>query len=64
MSERGEMKEMHVSEAKTFRIQRMPEHLVVIMEDSKKKKKKQIEKSYILQILDFIWTQHTSGVQT
>lgn len=53
---------MHVSEAKTFRIQRMPEHLVVIMEDSKKKK--QTEKSYVLQILDFSQTQNTRGVQT
>lgn len=42
MCERGEMKEMHVSEAKAFRIQRMPEHLVVIMEGSKKKAKRKV----------------------
>lgn len=39
--ERG-MKEMHVSEAKVFRIQGMPEHLEVIMEDSKKEKKRKV----------------------
>lgn len=36
---------MHVSEAKAFRIQRMPEHLVVIMEGSKKSKKKSLTSS-------------------
>jgi len=63
MSERGEMKEMHVSEDLQIpENARTPGSYYGGLQ--KKKKKKQIEKSYILQILDFIWTQHTSGVQT
>lgn len=51
---------MQVSEVKAFRIKRMQEHLVVIMEGSKKKQK---VKSDVLQILDFSRTQHTNSVQ-
>lgn len=39
MREWEAMEEMHVSEAVDLRIQRMPEHLVVIREGLKKSKK-------------------------